>query len=365
VRPRHKKRIREPCSRFPVEAPVHRDLKPENLFLHRRDDQRLIVKLLDFGVARMADSAGLSKAEARMTRDGAILGTPLFLTPEQALGEVEKIGPATDVWPMGLIAYELLTGVAYWDEEQWSTLLAKIIFKPMIAPSAKGAALGPKFDAWFLRSCAREPEQRWPTVGAQIEALCDALAVDRSILSQLEAPAPLRAWLDDRQARTRSARREPLSLTSIQETVKAKRNAAPGQPPSTAAGDAATQDESSEVVIVESAPPSRRRRLMAAAAALLAASLGLLGFWHLRPRPGGPAGHAALTEVAHPPAAAALPAAPAAPSPPPAVAPSVPDPPEPPPGPPLTHAGKSGSTHPHGKKHHKPRSPTDYDPAAP
>ncbi|HRI53110.1 MAG TPA: serine/threonine-protein kinase, partial [Pseudomonadota bacterium] len=158
---------------------VHRDLKPENMFLHKCDDGRLIVKLLDFGVARMTDGSGLSSAEARVTQDGAILGTPLFLTPEQALGETDKIGPTTDVWPVGLIAHELLTGVSYWSEEQMTTLLAKIIFKPLAPPSSKGTKLGTAFDDWFLRSCAREPGQRWPSVGAQVEALADALGVDR------------------------------------------------------------------------------------------------------------------------------------------------------------------------------------------
>ena len=192
---------------------VHRDLKPENMFLHQLDDKRLIVKLLDFGIARMIDSSGLSVAEARVTQDGAILGTPLFLTPEQALGEVEKIGPATDMWPMGLIAHELLTGVSYWAEEQMTTLLAKIIFKPLVPPSSKGVKLGPRFDDWFLRSCAREPAQRWASIGEQIEALADALEVDRAILTATEPPPALRAWLESRPVRT--AEVKELRLLSI------------------------------------------------------------------------------------------------------------------------------------------------------
>ena len=95
---------------------VHRDLKPENLFLHRRSDQGLIVKLLDFGIARLSDR-DMGGREAKVTKSGAILGTPMYLSPEQAMGEPEEVGPHSEVWAMGLIAFELLTGKTYFQSD--------------------------------------------------------------------------------------------------------------------------------------------------------------------------------------------------------------------------------------------------------
>ena len=90
---------------------VHRDLKPENLFLTRREDGSPLLKLLDFGIARIADDAPSSKK----TQAGHVFGTPAYMAPEQAVGDVDRIGPATDVWALGLVAFKLLTGQEYWD----------------------------------------------------------------------------------------------------------------------------------------------------------------------------------------------------------------------------------------------------------
>lgn len=290
---------------------VHRDLKPENMFLHKCDDGRLIVKLLDFGVARMTDGSGLSSAEARMTQDGAILGTPLFLTPEQALGETDKIGPTTDVWPVGLIAHELLTGVSYWSEEQMTTLLAKIIFKPLAPPSSKGTQLGTQFDDWFLRSCAREPGQRWPSVGAQVEALADALGVDRAILAAVEPPAALRAWLDARPARTEDPKAGELSLLSVSNTSLPPRTSreliaelGAGAPSTeiSIVSEAARDDRSRAAPVVPL--PLRSGLATAAIYAVISAlvvGLGAFGFLRLRSVPVEPTPPAEAVRLAPPP----------------------------------------------------------------
>ena len=83
---------------------VHRDLKPENLFLVGGTDGRLMVKVLDFGIAKMRVPAGL----AALTQVGFIMGTPLYSSPEQFLGE--DVGPAADTYALGACAFEMLTG---------------------------------------------------------------------------------------------------------------------------------------------------------------------------------------------------------------------------------------------------------------
>ena len=169
---------------------VHRDLKPENLFLHRRSDQGLIVKLLDFGIARLSDR-DMGGREAKVTKSGAILGTPMYLSPEQAMGEPEEVGPHSDVWAMGLIAFELLTGKTYFQSDGVTRLIGQICFQPLPPASARGSTLGPGFDRWFEKCCTRDIKARFSSIGAQIAALAETLGMPASLLSNTTAPPSL------------------------------------------------------------------------------------------------------------------------------------------------------------------------------
>jgi predicted Ser/Thr protein kinase len=155
---------------------VHRDLKPENLFLAERDDRTTFLKVLDFGVAKLVAEGGGA------TSTGQVLGTPLYMAPEQ-LTHNALVGPRTDVWAVGLIAFRLLTGRYYWTFTTLEELLALVTSRPMPPPSATGAALGPAFDAWFQRCCARPIDQRFASVGEAVAALGQALGVKSSASS--------------------------------------------------------------------------------------------------------------------------------------------------------------------------------------
>ena len=148
---------------------VHRDLKPENLLLAERDDGTTTLKVLDFGVAKLVASGGA-------TSTGQVLGTPLYMAPEQ-LTDNALVGPRTDVWAVGLIAFRLLTGRYYWTFTTLEELLALVTTRPMPPPSAVGGAFGPAFDAWFQRCCARPIEPRFASVGEAVAALGPALGV--------------------------------------------------------------------------------------------------------------------------------------------------------------------------------------------
>jgi serine/threonine-protein kinase len=148
---------------------VHRDLKPENLFL-AETEEGTTVKILDFGIAKVREAE-----EANQTASGSVVGTPLYMAPEQAMGDSSRIGPATDVWAIGLIAYRLLTGRDYWAGASIGHVLAQIVYEPLEPASSRGCVLGPSFDAWFARSCEREPASRFATVSEQIDALRSAL----------------------------------------------------------------------------------------------------------------------------------------------------------------------------------------------
>jgi len=152
------------------EGIIHRDLKPENLFLAEREGLPPIVKILDFGIAKIA-----SEADGHATATGQILGTPRYMAPEQAV-DAKQISSAADRFALGLIAFRLLCGRHYFAGDNWVRLLREVARGARERPSARGSDLGPAFDAWFMRACALEPKDRFATCIEQVTALESALA---------------------------------------------------------------------------------------------------------------------------------------------------------------------------------------------
>jgi len=157
---------------------VHRDLKPDNIFLHRRDDDRLVVKILDFGIARYAQELLETGDQEKLTATQAMLGTPLYMAPEQAKGGEGRveIGPCTDIWAVGMIVFELLTGKTYWTAKSVVAHLSQLLFAAMVPASQRAKGLPSGFDAWFSRSCNRDSSKRYRSVSEQIDALASMLA---------------------------------------------------------------------------------------------------------------------------------------------------------------------------------------------
>jgi eukaryotic-like serine/threonine-protein kinase len=150
---------------------VHRDLKPENLFLTRREDGSALVKIVDFGIAKMAAEITV------LTQSDSFLGTPGFMAPEQTDSKGPPVTFRADLYALGLIAFKLLTGHSYWRNGSLAQLLAQILVDPMSLPSDRGSTLGPAFDAWFLRACDRDPGKRFDSAVEQVEALALALGL--------------------------------------------------------------------------------------------------------------------------------------------------------------------------------------------
>jgi serine/threonine-protein kinase len=100
---------------------VHRDLKPQNIFLARDDAGEEHVKLLDFGLSKVGDRNSISS-------ESLLVGTPLYMAPEQANGQRSDVGPATDVWAMGSILYEMATGRAAFDAPSSPVVLYRICY---------------------------------------------------------------------------------------------------------------------------------------------------------------------------------------------------------------------------------------------
>jgi tetratricopeptide (TPR) repeat protein len=141
---------------------VHRDLKPMNLFLAGGDPAR--VKVLDFGIARHVQHAGL------LTHTGAVIGTPGYMAPEQVRGET-AIDARTDVFSLGCVLYRCLTGVSAFGGDQSLAVLAKVLVEEVLPPSAIVPELPPALDDLVLRMLAKDPAVRPDGGRAVAEAL--------------------------------------------------------------------------------------------------------------------------------------------------------------------------------------------------
>ena len=150
---------------------VHRDLKPENLFVVKVDGGSSIVKVLDFGMVKMVEEG------SGATASGQILGTPKYMAPEQASANA-RVTPATDRYSMGLIAYRLLTGHSYYRGDVMS-ILGQLLNGPLQPPSERSPGFGSRLDAWFVKACNRNPDERFASAAEQIEALAEALGLPR------------------------------------------------------------------------------------------------------------------------------------------------------------------------------------------
>jgi eukaryotic-like serine/threonine-protein kinase len=148
---------------------VHRDMKPENIFLVREDEED-VGKVLDFGIARQF--GGLADGGELKTRTGAILGTPYYMSPEQATGQA--VDNLTDIWSFGVIASECLTGRRVFDSESLGGLFHTICMLPLPVPSELGPVPA-GFNDWFARAVARDKVARFQTIKEatdRLRALC-------------------------------------------------------------------------------------------------------------------------------------------------------------------------------------------------
>jgi eukaryotic-like serine/threonine-protein kinase len=160
---------------------VHRDLKPENIFLVRTpDDDDEVAKVLDFGIAKVQTPHGAAVTSS--TKTGAVLGTPYYMSPEQARG-LRNVDHRTDVWSLGVIAFKCVTGTLPFDGESVGDLLVKICTAPIPVPSHLTPGIPPAFDAWFGRALEREPDRRFSTVAELADALAFAAGLSARVPS--------------------------------------------------------------------------------------------------------------------------------------------------------------------------------------
>jgi serine/threonine-protein kinase len=156
---------------------VHRDLKPDNVFLIRNEEEE-IAKVLDFGIAKATGTGTGHLDSASQTRTGAILGTPYYMSPEQAEGN-RRVDHRTDLWSMAVIACECVTGRRPFDSDALGDLILQICMKPIAKPSSFGKVPA-GFDNWFERATQRDPEKRFQSARELAETLRALAGVERS-----------------------------------------------------------------------------------------------------------------------------------------------------------------------------------------
>jgi eukaryotic-like serine/threonine-protein kinase len=175
---------------------VHRDLKPENIFLakSKRRDVAYTAKVLDFGIAKLVSDSAQKKTGTQP------LGSPLYMSPEQT-DRKGQIGPPTDVWALGLIAFHLLTAKSFWREAEEGSLaglLREICVDPLASASERFIEMGfdpttiapPGFDAWFAKCVNRDTTERFANAGEAVRAfsaLVSGSVIERRLVPEIPA----------------------------------------------------------------------------------------------------------------------------------------------------------------------------------
>ncbi len=152
---------------------VHRDIKPHNIFLCDAGSGELFVKLLDFGIAKGGRVEKLSES----TKTGTLVGSPYYMSPEQLVG-AKDIDFHTDLWSVGVVAFEAMTGTRAFDAETLGALALRIHNDPLPLPSKRCDAAGSAVDAWFEHACARLPRDRFSSAKEMADALLAAITGD-------------------------------------------------------------------------------------------------------------------------------------------------------------------------------------------
>ncbi len=155
---------------------VHRDVKPENVFLLRRKD-RDFIKVVDFGISKSMRVSDAGEADSpRLTQTGMVLGTPLYMSPEQARGD-EELDHRIDIYALGVIMYELATGRVPFTGGNYLAIISQVLNDSPSSPRADRPELSEELEAIILKALAKDRDDRYQSTADMLSDL-SALAED-------------------------------------------------------------------------------------------------------------------------------------------------------------------------------------------
>jgi serine/threonine protein kinase len=202
---------------------IHRDLKPDNILLIDKSPEPELVKILDFGVAKLADlSSERDEMQPRVkTEWGTVLGTPAYMSPEQASGE--ELDARNDLYSLGIIAYELFTGDVPFKADTLGKLIHKHVHEIPVPPRRKNPEIFKELEDVILRCLEKRPNRR-PSSAAEVARIFDALAeevgegqedstnVQIPLAARKDTQPPMAAHLASNEPDTARGPYEPLDF---------------------------------------------------------------------------------------------------------------------------------------------------------
>ena len=205
---------------------VHRDFKPDNVFLVDRDGRTDFVKLVDFGIAKLTDPTS-----AHLTQTGTVIGTPAYMSPEQAAGRWDVLGPASDVYSLGAVLYCLLTGRPPLEDDIWPAMQQRIQRGDYPAPrrvnpaAPRALEVPAGVEEIILRTLEKNPDDRYQSMSELHEAL-------RGCMEELgiSAELPLGEGQPSSARSTPGARRTDPAATPARGVTQARTRTLPAAP---------------------------------------------------------------------------------------------------------------------------------------
>jgi eukaryotic-like serine/threonine-protein kinase len=166
---------------------IHRDIKLSNLFCVERPTGDFTIKVFDFGISKLTLTSDSLKAV--ITGTGAAVGSPAYMSPEQMRSSAD-VDPRTDIWSLGVVLYELVTGKLPFDGTSYPELCLKIAGDPPTTPRQYRPTLSPRLEAIILKCLEKDREQRFASVAALADALLPLVPAAAYIGERIRAVAP-------------------------------------------------------------------------------------------------------------------------------------------------------------------------------
>jgi eukaryotic-like serine/threonine-protein kinase len=250
---------------------IHRDLKPANLFLTQQGDE-VITKVLDFGIAKAIGP----QLSGRATKTGVLVGSPYYMSPEQ-IRTGKQIDHRTDIWSLGVIAFECITGQMPFPSVEVGDVLVAICSDPIPAPSKISLRLGAKVDQFFERALMRDPEQRFQSTREFAQALT-ALATSEEGVAAPGVPLGADSSLPDSTSKVRASDDLSLAETAVQDPSQSPgKSSSPEHAPAQTAAKGALPSSTLAPAgssLIMPAPHGRRRAGAVVVGTILALAIG-------------------------------------------------------------------------------------------